>query len=184
MKNLILNLAFLVFGGILTAQSSDSTHYEPDSYFQKSISKYEGLPAPLFEAPDIDGNVHFLDRYLDHIVILHFCQIYSEPSVSQIPSLNRIVEEYFDKGVSVFGFAMENTQDIREFLKNQKVNYPIIPNSMEFSIEHYGGGLGYPRAFLIDKYGIVQKVTIGGKSGDYMELYNRLTPIIEEHLKY
>ena len=85
----MLNLAFWVFGGFSIAQSSDSTHYEPDSYFQNSISKYEGLPAPLFQAPDMEGNVHFLDRYHDHIVILHFCQIYSDPSTSQIPRRHR-----------------------------------------------------------------------------------------------
>ena len=184
MKKIILYLIVVSLGEFVKAQTVDTIQYGPDSYFKEIIAKYEGVPAPLFEAPDIDGNTHFLDLYHDHIVILHFCQIFSDPSVSQIPSLNRIVKEYFDKGVAVFGFAMENTEDIKEFLKNQEVNYPIIPNSIDFSMEHYGGELGFPRVFLIDKYGIIQKVTIGGKVGDFMDLYHGLMPSIEEHLKY
>ena len=184
MKKILLHfLIFLSFGGII-AQSPGQMEYSPDSYFQNELSKFEGFPAPLFKAPDVEGIIHYLDYYSGHIVILHFCQIYSEPSVSQIPGLNRIIDEYFDKGVVILAFATESINDIKDFLKTQEVKYPVIPNSMEFSLEHYGGGLGYPRVFVVDKYGIVQKVTIGSKSGDYMDLYHRLVPVIEEHLKY
>lgn len=185
MKKIILNSIFLLaITGFGKAQVADSITHSPDSFFQNEFLKYEGFPAPIFQAPDMEGTIHYLEYYKHHIVILHFCQIYSEPSVSQMPSLNRIVDEYFDQGVVVFSFAVESAADVRDFLENTEVKYHVIPNSMEFSLEHYGGGLGFPRTFVIDKYGIVQKVTIGGKSGDYMDLYERLKPVIEEHLKY
>lgn len=185
MKNLIsIILFFTISVSLLNAQSKDSLNNPSTDFFEQKIGKYVGLPAPLFEAPDLDGTKHYLDAYEDYIVVLHFWQVFSDPSTSQIPSLNKIVEEYFDRGVVVFGFATNDVEDLTNFKKEQKVNYPLIPNSMQFSKDYYGGEMGYPRVFLIDKYGIVQKVLVGGKPGDFMDLYNDLVPFIEEHLKY
>ena len=169
---------------MLDAQISDSIFKSPEYLFEEKIAKFVGLPAPLFEAPDLEGRKHYLDLYSDHVVILHFWQAFSDPSISQIPSLNRIIEEYFDQGVVVLGFATNDFEDLKMFQKEQEVKYPVIPNSWQFSLDYYGGEMGYPRVFLIDKYGVVQNVFIGGKSGDYDYLYNQLKPLIEEQLKY
>ncbi len=184
MKKTLLNLIFLIsLGGIIEAQQ-DSIDHSFDDFFSEKIVKYEGLHAPIFKAPDTDGFTHYLDYYSDHIVILHFWQIYNDADILQIQSLNKIIKEYFDKGVVVLGFAINDTEDINNLRKTQEINYPIIPNSMTFAAEHYGGELGLPRVFLIDKYGIIQKVTTGGSYNDPMDLYRRLVPYIEEHLKY
>ncbi len=168
----------------LTAQEKDSILSTPDGYFAEKIAAYEGTFAPLFRATDINGNDYFLDKYEGHIVILHFWQVYSPSTTSQIPALNRVVKEYFDQGVVVFGFADEDEQELNDFVTKNEVNYPLIPNSRDFARVHFGGELGYPRTFIIDKYGIIQKVTIGGKVDDEIELYHKIKPVIEEHLKY
>lgn len=180
----LIFIVFISYSDLIVAQLTDSIQHTPDSFFEHKIAKYVGLPAPLFEAPDLEGKKHYLDFYEDHIVILHFWQAYSDPSISQIPSLNMIIEAYFDKGVVVLGFATNDVEDLTNFQKEQEVEYPIIPNSGQFSQDYYGGEMGYPRVFLIDKYGIVQKVMIGGKSGNDMDLYHHLVPVIEEHLRY
>lgn len=185
MKKILIHLiAFGLFSGILKAQPPDSVDQSFDEFFRHHIVKYEGIPAPLFKAPDLEGYTHYLDYYSGFIVILHFWQVYSEGDILQIQSLNKINKEYFDKGVTVLGFAINDVEDITELLKTQDINYPVIPNSREFASDYYGGELGLPRVFLIDKYGIIQKVTTGASYGNPLELYHRLVPFIEEHLKY
>ncbi len=174
----------MFFSSVLEAQIQDSIDMGFDEFFKSRIAKYEGIPAPLFKAPDLEGNVHYLDYYIDHIVILHFWQVFNDGDVLQIQSLNKIVEEYFDKGVVVIGFALNDIEDITGLLKTQEINYPVIPNSGDFAREYYGSDLGIPRVFLIDKYGIIQKVTTGGSYLDALDLYKRLKPAIEEHLKF
>ena len=185
MKIIVLNLIFLFTSfGFLEAQNSDTIFSSAQTIFEEKIAKFIGLPSPLFEAPDLTGHKHYLDKYQDHVVILHFWQAFSYPSTTQIPSLNRIIDEYFDKGVVVLGFATNDIEDLTMFKKEQGINYPLIPNSLEFSNKYYGGEMGYPRVFLIDKYGVVQNIYIGAKSGEYMNLYHQLVPLIEEQLKY
>ena len=184
MKKVLFLSLITGFAVSLFSQAADSTGIDLDDYFKEKIAAYEGISAPIFRATDLSRNHHYLDKYKDNIVILHFWQVYSPSTTSQIPSLNRIVKEYYDQGVIVLGFADDDEQEVSDFIGKNLMYYPVIPNAMEFARAHFGGELGYPRTFIIDKYGVIQKVSVGGNPDLEMELYEEIKLVIEEHLRY
>ena len=150
-----------------------------------AIALFEGFPAIPFQAPDTEGHLHLLEHFRGQILILQFWDIVSQPCLDQIPGLNRLVETYEDRGVAVLGFVNEYGSDLQQFLERNEVQYPVIPNSADFGREAYGGHLGIPRLFVIDQYGTVQKVILGGgppKENDLGTFYE-LEGIVEKLLK-
>jgi len=144
------------------------------------IATLEGFSPVPFQAPDLEGKDHFLSDFKGQILILQFWQLYSDESRSQIPSINKILKDYDDQSVAALGFVDDYGEDLELYVNNTPIDYPIIPNSRELGLQAFAGELGYPRLFIIDKYGITRKVILGGHSYDKMHLYKELKPLIEE----
>ncbi len=149
----------------------------------KTIASFEGFSPVPFQAPDLNGEDHFLSDFKGQILIIQFWQLYSQESRSQIPSINKLLEDYNDQSVAALGFVDDYGEDLELFVNNTTINYPIIPNSRELGLQAYAGELGYPRVFVIDQYGITRKIIMGAYSDDEMHLYKELKSLIEGLLK-
>lgn len=179
---LIISFLLLVFFNTVQL----SAQQEVDGFVKKMKNakfEYEGFPPVPFQAPDINGENHFLSDYKGQILIIQFWQLYCEPCRSQIPSINKILKDYEDQSVAAIGFVDDFGDELELYANNMAINYPVIPNSRDFAMQAYGGELGYPRVFIIDKYGLIRKLVIGGSSDDDMDLYKEIKPLIENLLK-
>lgn len=184
LKHHILLLLLLTFPFFAIAQPEATKNLKKiDDRFDAAIAQYEGFPPIPFEAPDMEGNKHLLEHYKGQIVILHFWNIYCQPCLTQITSLNKLVEEYEAQGLTVLGFADDYGQDLEDFVRDNEVKYPIVPNSRELGMMAYAGDLGYPRIFVIDEYGVIHRVLFGGSLDDYWDTYEQLKPILDNLLK-
>ncbi len=179
-------LIILLVNGLGLAAQVDSSESGAESFifdFAELTAPYLGIDAPAFEAPDIAGELHRLDDLRGQVVVLHFWQLYCQPCLDQIPGLKKVMATYGERGVTVLGFADGYGADLEEFVVQQALNYPVIPNSAEFGAKHFGGEIGYPRLFIIDRYGVIQQVLIGGGSGADHETYQQLAPLIDDLLR-
>ena len=102
--------------------------------------------------------------------------------IQQIKSLNRVKREFSSEKLAVISFAEEDKSDLVSFLKNNKIEYPVIPNSKPLGEMGYGGELGASRIFILDKKGVVQKVIITENEKE-MGAYNIMKPIIKDLMK-
>lgn len=150
---------------------------------EKAIASFEGFPPIPFQAPDTEGKQHQLEDYKGQILILHFWQLYCQPCLTQIPSLHKILDTYDDQSVAVLSFVDDYGKDLQDYLDENPMQYPVVPNAREFGLEAYGGMLGYPRVFIIDQYGVIRKLIRGGSSDDDLDLYEQINPLIAEFLK-
>ena len=149
MKSLFHLLLFTFFGFSLLAQTAE----------QKAIiATYEGFPPMPFEAPDLNKQTHFLPDYKDQVVLLSFWNTETAACLQQIPVLNNLYQTYHDQGLVIIGFADETTDQLQTFLQAQSIDYPVIPNSKGLGEMAFAGELGYPRLFLIDKFGVIKRV--------------------------
>jgi hypothetical protein len=115
-------------------------------------------------------------------VVIAFWASGDETSRQQIKSLNRVKREFSSDEVAIISFAEEDKSDLVSFLENNKIEYPVIPNSRPLGEMGYGGDLGTSRIFIVDKKGVVQKVIIT-ENEEEMETYNTMKPIINELVK-
>ena len=182
MKSLIIITSlFLASMSTLFAQNN-SPAFANSSNANKAQSQFEGKQPMPFQAFDMDGNTHFLSEYKGKVVVIAFWASGDETSRQQIKSLNRIKQEFSSKEIAVISFAEEDKSDLVSFLKNNKIEYPVIPNSRQLGEVGYGGDLGTSRIFIVDKKGAVQKVMITDKEQG-LETYNKIKPVIQDLIK-
>ena len=92
----------------------------------------DGVPfAPefLFDTTDLDGNPvteQILAGY--SLTILNFWEPWCGPCVNELPALQKLSEEYADKGVQVIGVfsTPDSDEEVRAILNRLGVTYPIL----------------------------------------------------------
>jgi len=78
-------------------------------------------------------------------------------------------EKYKAEGLSVLGVSMDDdSEPVRSFLLKRKLNYPIVMGDEKLGLA-YGGVLGLPITFLIDRQGIIRARYKGETNLDSME---------------
>jgi len=78
-------------------------------------------------------------------------------------------QKYGDRGLQIIGVSMDDSPDpVRDFSSQFHINYPIVIGNAKTG-ELYGGVLGLPIAFLIDREGRIYKKRMGATSATVFE---------------
>lgn len=183
-----MRILLLTWSLILASMSISIAQSNPSFYANSSNSKnrqaqtqFEGMPPMPFQAFDMKGKTHFLPEYKGKVVVIAFWAAGDEVSRQQIKSLNRLKQEFNSDQVEIISLAEEDKSDLISFLKKNKVDYPVIPNSKPLGEVGYGGEFGTSRIFIVDKNSVVKKVIVN-QSEKELETYNTLQPIIKKLL--
>ena len=116
--------------------------------------------APLFAASfkDFDRKLQPLSQWQGKPMVVYFWATWCKSCKQELPELIALHEKYKSKGVTVLGIAIDNTDKVREFVKEYKVTYPVLIGSndamaLSKSLGNKVGGL--PFAVVIDAKGAV-----------------------------
>lgn len=125
--------------------------------------------APDFSLPQLDGKPLALSSFRGKVVLLDFWATWCVPCREEIPRLVELQNKYGEKGLQIVGISMDDSPDpVRTFYPQFKMNYPVVMGTAKTG-EQYGGVLGLPIAFLIDREGRIVKKHIGATGSDVFE---------------
>jgi thiol-disulfide isomerase/thioredoxin len=116
----------------------------------------ERTAAPGFQLWNRDGGRTQLSNLQGSIVVLNFWATWCGPCRAEVPSLNRIHEDYGRRGVTVLGVAMDERgwAAVTPFLAEYRVAYPILLGTPAVA-RSYGGLRTLPCTVFIDRDGRV-----------------------------
>jgi len=117
--------------------------------------------APDFALPQLDGQELRLSSYRGKVVLLDFWASWCEPCRVETPHLIELQQKYGDRGFTIIGISMDDSPDpARSFYRQFQMNYPVVMGNAKIG-EEYGGVLGLPIAFVIDRDGKITAKHIG-----------------------
>jgi thiol-disulfide isomerase/thioredoxin len=127
------------------------------------------LLAPDFALPQPDGPDLRLSSYRGKVVLLDFWATWCDPCREEIPHLVELQQRYGDRGLQIIGISMDDSIDpVRPFYQRFHMNYPVVMGTAKTG-ELYGGVLGLPITFLIDRDGRICAKHIGATDAAIFE---------------
>jgi len=129
-------------------------------------------PAPAFVRADLNGRRVDLKTYRGNVVLLTFWATWCVPCRIEMPRFVEWQRNYGPAGLRIIGVSMDDdTAPVRELCRDNGVNYPVVMGDAKLGLR-YGGVLGLPLTFLIDRRGIVRAEFKG--EADLQEMENAI----------
>src|SRR5690606_13067612 len=121
-----------------------------------------GKAAPSFALEDLDGRTVDLSKHLgQNVVVLDFWATWCPPCREGLPVVTKVTQRFKNQGVVFYGVDLqENADTVREFLKTQNLDFPVLLDVDAEAAELYGV-TAIPQTVLIGKDGSVQAVHVG-----------------------
>lgn len=114
-----------------------------------------GKQAPAFTLRDLRGQDIDLRSLRVKVVLLNFWATWCAPCQQEMPVFSSWQSEYGSQGLAVIGISMDDDADsARKLVEKLKIDYPVAMGDAKLG-ERYGGVLGLPMTFLINRDGKV-----------------------------
>lgn len=117
--------------------------------------------APDFLLPDLKGGHLELSAYRGKVVILDFWATWCDACREEIPRFVKLQEKYGAQGLQIVGVSMDDEPEpVYDYCQRFHMNYPVVMGNAKVG-ELYGGVLGLPISFVIERNGRIYKKHIG-----------------------
>jgi len=111
---------------------------------------------PAFTLLDVEDKPRSISDWDGQVILVNFWATWCPPCVREIPAFNKLYETYRDKGFTIIGIALDNKQDVIDFIGPMGVEYPILLGDQQGIklTQEYGNRLGVlPFSVIIDRQG-------------------------------
>ena len=115
-----------------------------------------GKRAPELSLQDLYGARVDLAKDRGKVLLLNFWATWCGPCKVEMPRFMQWQKQYGAQGFEVIGVSIDDSeQPAQAFVEKLHLNYPVVMGNAKLG-ELYGGVLGVPVTFLIDRAGVVR----------------------------
>ena len=113
-----------------------------------------GVAAPEFALADLDGGTLRNSDLKDKVLLVNFWATWCAPCEIEIPWFIDFDNKYRSDGLEVIGISLdeEGPEVVKKYITEHKVTYKIVMGD-EKTAEAFGGVIGLPTTFIVDRNG-------------------------------
>jgi peroxiredoxin/outer membrane lipoprotein-sorting protein len=130
-----------------------------------SNPRFIGKPAADFALKNLDGEPVRLSEFRGKIIVLNFWATWCPPCREELPTFNKLAEQFKDKNVVFLGINDEGAGTVKSF--NKKNNYTFVTLEDKNDKVHQAyRATAIPSVFVIRKDGIIATHFVGSRGED------------------
>jgi cytochrome c biogenesis protein CcmG/thiol:disulfide interchange protein DsbE len=138
-----------------------------------------GKKAPEFTRTAFNGARINLSSFRGKVVLLDFWATWCASCQVEMPSFVQWQRQYGPRGLQVIGISMDDDLALaRRITTKFRLNYPVAMGDEKLG-QLYGGVLGLPLTYLIDRNGIVRTKFQG--ETDLKVIEKQVNVLLDEH---
>jgi peroxiredoxin len=112
-------------------------------------------PAPQFVRTDLSGGTVDLKSQRGKVVLLNFWATWCAPCQLELPKFKEWQRQYAAQGFQVLARSMDDdAAPVRARVRRLRLDFPVLMGDEKLGSQ-YGGVLGLPLTFVIDRKGVV-----------------------------
>ena len=136
-----------------------------------------GKKAPGFKLTDCEAKELTLSSFAGKVIVLNFWRTTCFPCLEEMPDLQKLHEEYKDKGVVVIGIAVnDKISDVDNKVNVMGITYPVTLDDMATRLKYRIKSV--PHTFVIDKAGTIRAHF--DKKTDKKTIEDAMKPLLDE----
>jgi cytochrome c biogenesis protein CcmG, thiol:disulfide interchange protein DsbE len=134
--------------------------------------------APDFSRPDLNRHQVTLKAYRGKVVLLNFWATWCGPCLIEIPQFVAWQSADAKRGLQIIGISMDDSeQPVRPAYRKYALNYPVVMGDERLG-DLYGGILGLPVTFLIDRKGKIR--FMHGNDASPSQIHDEVNQLLAE----
>ncbi len=123
-----------------------------------------GLRRPDFTLPDLDGQARQIAEWDGKLIVINFWATWCPPCREEIPVFMAMQAEYADRGLQFIGIALQDAEEVRDYVAETGINYPVLAGYREVvriarALGNHMGALPY--TVIINRNGTVEYTHTG-----------------------
>jgi len=146
---------------VLALALAAATHFLGDELFPVSV----GSAAPPIVAASLDApkQERTITEYKGKVVLLNVWATWCEPCRVEMPSIQKLYNEFGPQGLVVLGVSVDDPgaeDEIREFVKQYGLTFIVLHDAKQQTKTNFQV-TGFPETFVIGREGTIRKKVIG-----------------------
>ncbi len=133
-----------------------------------------------FKLKTLDGKMVSLSSFKGKVVFLNFWATWCPPCRAEIPSMIKLYNKFKDRGLEILGVDLQEEEEtVRNFVKANKINYPILLDT-NGQVGQIYGARSIPTTYIVDRKGNIIARTIGGREWNTEEIYKLFEKVLKQ----
>lgn len=122
-------------------------------------SAYAAAQMPSFSLPDaVSGSTVNSTKFTGKTLLVTFFATWCPPCMQEVPTLIELQQQFSKADFSVVGLSVDEggPEIVAKLIQNRSINYPVLMADAA-TARNFGGVVGIPTSFLVNKEGNVVK---------------------------